>query len=315
MIGSFLKRHMAAEDVWLAACMLLMLSTAALLFVVNAASFHFTGISYFPRQEIALLFPVIELAAFGLYSRDSSPRAAFIARNGACYALTAMSVSVLVTAVQFTPFATIDARLSAWDQALRVDLPALMRWTYARPVWRAVLQAAYPALNLEVIAVPCAALFFHDRRRTRVYIYAIAYSAFLADLFYYFFPSSGPASLLRSPYFSTEQHLTALKFYQVHHFEPVETLLGGMIAFPSMHVVWACLVTYAALPRKLFFYPIAALNVLVILSTVLLGWHFLVDALAGMALAAVSLGLAELSHARLGTVVVGKSSIKIGISS
>ena len=95
MIGSFLKRHMAAEDVWLAACILLMLSTAALLFAVNAASFHFTGISYFPRQEIALLFPVIELAAFGLYSRDSSPRAAFIARNGACYALTAMSVSVL----------------------------------------------------------------------------------------------------------------------------------------------------------------------------------------------------------------------------
>jgi len=72
-----------------------------------------------------------------------------------------------------------------------------------------------------------------------------------------------------------------------------------MIAFPSFHVMWAVLTTYAALPNRRLFWAVAALNVLIVASTVLLGWHFLVDALAGIALALAAVAAGEYAHRRL----------------
>lgn len=290
---------MIAEDRWLSALIAALAGIGALLVSVNAAFFHFTGISYFPRQSAALLFPALELAAFGVYIRRSSPKTAFIARNAAFYALLAMAVSILVTGIQYTPFSSIDARLAAWDRALGVDLAQVMGWTARRPRLKLALEIAYAGLNVELFAVPFAATAFQDRRRTRVYLYAVAYSSLAGCLFYYFFPSSGPGAVLTSDLFSAEQRLTSWKFSQVHHFGDVPTIQGGMIAFPSMHAVWAILLTYAALPDRRLLCAAAVFNVFVLLSTVLLGWHFLVDVLAGAVLSAASLALAEATHGRL----------------
>ena len=290
---------MIAEDRWLSALIAALAGLGLLLIAVNGAFFHFTGISYFPRQSVALLFPALELAAFGVFVRRSSARTAFIARSGAFYALLAMAISVLVTGIQYTPFAPIDARLAAWDRALGVDVARAMRWTAGHPRLKLALEAAYAGLNVELFALPFAAAAFQDGRRTRVYLYAVAYSSLAGCLFYYFFPSSGPGAVLTSEFFSAEQRLTSWKFSQVHRFADVPTLQGGMIAFPSMHAVWAILLTYAALPDRRLFYAAAAFNALVLLSTVLLGWHFLVDVLASAILSAAGLALGEATHRRL----------------
>jgi membrane-associated phospholipid phosphatase len=296
MKRDFFKRCMTSEDWWLAACLVLMLLTAGVLIGINAFLFRYTGISYLPRQGVALIFPALEFVAFGLYTRDSSPRAAFIARNGAFYLLMAAATSLLTTGIQYTPFREIDPLLAGWDRALNVDVIGLMAWTYAHRPLPLLLDACYSALNAELILLPLGALCFQDHRRTRIYLYSVMYSSFAGSLFYYFFPSSGPASLLQSPYFSAEQHLTSLKFYEVHHFQEVTTLFGGMVAFPSFHVVWAILLTYAASARKWLLYPVALLNAFVILSTVLLGWHFAVDVLASALLAAGSWFAAARTH-------------------
>jgi len=286
----------AKEDRWLSAWLLIVLLAAFVLIGINFLFFHYTGISYLPRQAVALVFPALEMAVFGLYTRGSSPRTAFAVRNGAYYALLAAATTILTTGIQYTPFREIDPLLAGWDHALHVDVIGLMAWTYAHPPLPFILDACYSALNVELILLPFGVLWFEDRRRTRVYMYAVVYSSLAGALFYYLFPSSGPASLLQSPYFSAEQHLTSLKFYQVHHFQEVTTLLGGMVAFPSFHVVWAILLTYAASPRKWLLYPVALLNAVVIASTVLLGWHFAVDVLASALLAAASLFTAAKTH-------------------
>lgn len=296
MKPGFFERCVAKEDRWLNACLLVVLLMALALIGINSLFFHYTGISYLPRQAAALVFPALEMVVFGLYTRESSPRTAFAARNGAYYLLLAAATTLLTTGIQYTPFREIDPLLAGWDHALHVDVVSLMAWTFAHPPLPFILDACYSALNVELILLPLGALWFQDRRRTRVYLYAVVYSAFGGALFYYFFPSSGPASLLQSPYFSAEQHLTSLKFYQVHHFQEVTTLLGGMVAFPSFHVLWAILLTYAASSKKWLFLPVALLNSLVIASTVLLGWHFAVDVLASAVLAAASLFTAAKTH-------------------
>ena len=146
---------------------------------------------------------------------------------------------------------------------------------------------------------PFVAAWMHDKRRLRVFLYGTVYSSIIGSLIYYFFPSSGPAGIFRSADFFPVQLLTHLKYEQVHSFQPVTTLLGGLIAFPSFHVAWSILATYAALPKRNLFIVIAVLNTIVISSTVLLGWHYLVDVPAGILLAVSCLWAGEVTHRRL----------------
>lgn len=290
---------LSREDRWLAGWLLAALLTAGALLALNAAFFHYTGISYFPRECWWLAFVALDLAVFGQWVRERSPGASFAAVNLAFYALTAAVMGVLTTGIQYSPFPRIDPALARWDAILGWDTVAVMHWLAMRPALRSFLIRCYDSTELQLALAPFVAALAHDRRRLRVFLYAIVYSSFIGSLVYYFFPSSGPAGVFDSPDFLAVQRLTHLKYEQVHNFQPVTTLLGGLIAFPSFHVAWSVLATYAALPRKKIFLALAVLNVLVIASTVLLGWHYLVDVPAGMALALMCLWAGEVTHRRL----------------
>lgn len=290
---------LSREDRWLAGWLLAALLTAGVLSAVNAAFFRYTGISYFPREAWWLAFVALDLAVFGHWVRERSPYASFAAVNLAFYALTAAVMGVLTTGIQYSPFPRIDLALARWDAALGWDTVAVLRWVAERPALRSFLILVYNSTELQLVLAPCIAVFAHDRRRLRVYLYAIVYSSFAGSLMYYFFPSSGPAGVFDSPHFLQVQRLTHLKYEQVHNFQPVTTLLGGLIAFPSFHVAWSVLATYAALPKRNVFWSLVVLNVLVISSTVLLGWHYLVDVPAGIALAVICIWAGEVTYRRL----------------
>ena len=287
------------EDRWLAAWLLAALALSAGLLAVNSAIFHYTGVSYFPREGWWLAFVALDLAVFGQWVRQRSPRASFAAVNLAFYALTAAVMGVLTTGIQYSPFSRIDPALARWDARLGWDTVAVLAGVARRPALRSFLIFCYNSTELQLVLAPVVAALAHDRRRLRVFLYAIVYSSIAGSLVYYFFPSSGPAGVFSSPDFLPVQRLTHQKFEQVHNFQPVTTLLGGLIAFPSFHVAWSVLATYAALPRKNLFLALCALNAVVIASTVLLGWHYLVDVPAGLLLALGALWAGEATHRRL----------------
>jgi membrane-associated phospholipid phosphatase len=56
----------------------------------------------------------------------------------------------------------------------------------------------------------------------------------------------------------------------------------GIVAFPSFHVVWAILLMLA-MPS----YPLVLLNLLVIVSTVTTGGHYLIDLVGGALICAI----------------------------
>ena len=290
---------LSREDRWLTGLLLLALALAALLIAVNAAAFRFTGISYFPRLATPLICAALQFAYFDRCYSFISPRAGFIVKNCALYALANVALALFVSGAQFTPFPPIDLALQRWDHALHFDTAAVLTWTAAHPRLRVLLCLCYDSTDAQLALAPLIAGFAFDRRRMRVYLYAFVYSFIAGGLFYYFFPSSGPGSVYRSPYFVNVQLLTSAKFYWVHHFQEVPTIMGGMIAFPSFHVLWTVLTTYAALPSRRLFWGVAALNILVVASTLLLGWHYLVDVPAGLLLGALSLYAGELTHRRL----------------
>ena len=290
---------LSREDRWLTWCFLLSLALTVLLVAVNIAAFHFSGVSYFPRLGLPLICLALQFAYFDRCYLHIPPRAGFIVKSCAFYGLANIALALFVTGLQLTPFPPIDAALQRWDRLLHFDTAAMLAWTASQPRLRMFLNVCYVSTDAQVFLAPLAAGFAFDRRRMRVYLYAIVYSFIAGGLIYYFFPSSGPGSVYQSPYFMNVQLLTSAKFYQVHHFQEVPSMLGGMIAFPSFHVMWAVLTTYAALPNRRLFWAIAALNVLVVASTVLLGWHYLVDVPAGLLLGGLSLYAGELTHRKL----------------
>ncbi len=287
-------------DRWLAAWLLAALLTAAALLAVNTSCFHYTGISYFPRECWWLAFVALDIAIFGHWVRERSPYASFVSVNLAVYALTAAVMGVLTTGVQYSPFPRIDPALARWDVRLGWDTVAVLHWVSQRPPLRRFLNFCYNSTELQLVLAPCVAAIAHDRRRLRVLLYGTVYSSIAGSLIYYFLPSSGPAGIFQSPDFLAVQRLTQLKFEQVHTVQPVTTLLGGLIAFPSFHVAWSVLAMYAASPWPRLCAAVIILNMLVIASTVLLGWHYLVDVPAGILLAASCLWAGGITYRRLG---------------
>ncbi|MFI5345988.1 MAG: phosphatase PAP2 family protein [Elusimicrobiota bacterium] len=287
------------EDRWLIAWLLLTLAVAFALIAHNAATARFTGISYFPREFTPLIFAATCSAITGLWIREREPRKAFALIDGGYYALVMIASAALVTGIQYTPFPPIDATLARWDAALGYDTVAVLARVAAHPHLRFVLNRAYESTDLLLFLAPLPALWKDDRRVLRVYLHAVVYTFLAGSLFYYFFPSSGPASFFQSPHFLPVQRATSMKFIQVHARLPVTTYLGGMIAFPSFHVAWSVLVTYAALPDRRLFRAAAAWNALVIASTVILGWHYVVDVPSGILLAVLGLWAGGAARRRL----------------
>ncbi|HXT02357.1 MAG TPA: phosphatase PAP2 family protein [Elusimicrobiota bacterium] len=290
---------LSREDRYLSWLLFLSFALALLFFLINASAFHYTGISYFPRESTPLICLGLQFAYFDRVYNHISPRSGFIIRSAAFYGLANIALAFFVSGLQFTPFPPIDEALQRWDHALHFDTAAAIAWTASHPLLRRFLDLCYMSTDVQVALAPLAAGFAFDRRRMRVYLYAFVYAFLAGGLFYYFFPSSGPGSVYQSPYFAYVQQLTSAKFYWVHHRLPVTTMWGGMIAFPSFHVMWAVIATYAALPYRKLFWGIAILNVLVIASTLLLGWHYLVDVPAGLLLGGLSLYAGVLTHRKI----------------
>lgn len=290
------------EDRWLSAWLLATLAVAFALIAVNDETRRFTGICYFPRPFTPLIFAALSSVATGLWIREREPRKAFVLVDAGYYALVMIASAALVTGIQYTPFPPIDAALARWDAALGYDTVAVLAWVAAHPVLRFALNRLYESTDLLLVLAPLPALWRQDRRVMRVYLHAVVYTFLAGSLFYYFFPSSGPASVFNSPHFLPVQRATYMKFLQVHAFLPVTTVLGGMIAFPSFHVAWSALVTYAARPYRGLFRAAVVWNALVIVSTVLLGWHYVVDVPAGLLLAALGLWAGDIAHRRLAAI-------------
>jgi hypothetical protein len=287
--------RLTRDDRRLSAWIALTFAVAAALTGLNAATTRYTGVGYFPREFTPFLFVALNALFTGLWIREREPRTAFLLTDGGFYGLIMIASCALVTGIQYTPFPSIDPALARWDERLGYDTVAVLHWVAAHPALRFCLNRVYESTDLLLILAPLIAVWKGDRRVMRVYLHAVVYTFLAGCLFYYFFPSSGPASVYSSPDFRPIQRATFMKFVQVHNRLPVTTYLGGMIAFPSFHVAWSVLLTGVTRPHRRLFLAAAAWNALVIVSTVLLGWHYAVDVPSGIALAFLGLWFARIA--------------------
>jgi membrane-associated phospholipid phosphatase len=197
--------------------------------------------------------------------------------------------SYVVTATNL-PLAN-DA-VAAADRTLGFDWLGWFGWVDQHPALRLVMQFAYPSAIAQMVLIACYLCLTGQPARSRELVWTIMLSLLIivplsgllpvesAWLYYdvgRFFDAASVADFDR------------LRAAQLHDVDLRQ--LQGIISFPSFHTCLGLLFPYVVRKRRRVLLPVALLNAAMILSVPTEGGHFLVDVIAGAAVAAAAVWL------------------------
>lgn len=285
------------KNVILLACIVFNLSSMALLF--NYFVSKYPGNDYFPEHSVFMPF-ILFLIVIGLkiYFKEKSPQ--YNAGKELIFFFMIMSLIAYATnAIQLTPFPVIDHTIITFEKKLHIHLTHFMLWTNKHLVFKSFLIRVYNTLPYQMSLIPLF-LIATQRHTTLInYYFLLLFSTLIGFIFYYFFPTIAPGSAINSPLFAPGQLATGIKFYEIHHYQTPSTIDGGLIALPSFHVIWGMLCVYLVKDWPVFFFSLMFMNFFLILSCVLLGWHYPTDVVAGLLVVGFSFVVLQWSHKKV----------------
>jgi hypothetical protein len=255
--------------------------------LINYFIYQYPGNNYFPNNTIHIgvtlvLFYIGLVLLGGGKSKISGYGLELL------YFFGVMSLVALATnAVQLTPFPTIDKQIIAFETLFHINMETIVAWTHSHSSLNLLLGFIYDSLTNQMCFIPLFILAMGRFDTLRDYYFLLLFTALFGFIFYYFYPTIAPASALQSPYFTPYQMATGLKFNQIHHHILPTTIEGGLIALPSFHTIWAILCIYLLKEWFIAFYILLVINIILIASCILLGWHYPIDVLSGVLLTAV----------------------------
>ena len=269
-----------------AAVALIILSLIAT--TINHFVYEYPGNNYFPPQALYVAITLsLMFLGFNLQFDRNNP-CTLIVKEVAWYFLVMSVLALATNAVQYTPFPPIDKQIITFETALHINIKAIMTWTHSHRLIKEGLIMVYNTLPYQMCYFPLIIIALRRFDSLREYYFLLIFSAMIGFSFYYFFPTLAPASLIDSNLYNDAQRATGLKFMQIHqHIKPT-TLDGGLIALPSFHVIWAWLCLYLIRQVHILFMIMLPINVLLVASCVLLGWHYPIDIIGGLMVISMS---------------------------
>jgi membrane-associated phospholipid phosphatase len=183
----------------------------------------------------------------------------------------------------------IDAQLMALDYALLGVHPTIWCEHFMVPWITEYMQLAYMSFYF-LPFILCAPLYRQGQFLAfRVSLCALLLSYYVSYLLYFLTPAQGPRFYLAAYH---TLPLTGLWFTT-----PLQTMLDALEgiqrdAFPSGHTAIAIIVlVMAARYQRRLFYPLLGMVISLIVSTVYLRYHYVIDVIAGVLLAVLCLGV------------------------
>lgn len=266
----------------------LLFALSLIVLLINYFFYKYPGNTFFP-DGIPLL--VITLILFSIGSNLCFSKGSKIRQIGPelLYFVTVMSLIALASnAVQLTPFPPIDKHIVALERHLHIHMESILAWTNNHLEFRNLLARIYDSLDYQMSILPLLIIITCRFHLIREYYFLLLCTTLIGFGFYYFFPTTAPASIINSPFFFPEQVDTSLKFRQIHHHINPTTNEGGLIALPSFHVIWAILCVNLLREWMIPCILLIVINLLLIASCVLLGWHYLTDIVGAFIVLSIS---------------------------
>lgn len=187
-----------------------------------------------------------------------------------------------------------DAIFRGWDVRLGIELPAILAWDVRHPVVTAVLARSYGMLSYMMLCALLLTALAGRRAAAERFVLANAFGFVLALPCFLWMPAIGPwVAWHVDP--SPGQHVCEVTIQGVRAgLLTMGTSVGASVCLPSFHAFWAVVSAQALWTFRWIRIPAAVLAGLIVASTLTTGWHYGVDTLSGVVLAAMCGALAWL---------------------
>jgi hypothetical protein len=147
-------------------------------------------------------------------------------------------------------------------------------------------------------------------KRAMQFVGAVLLAFYLSVIIFFFWPSHGPYYLCTdhwqhtavlihsvSSYAAQQEFLAKVKYLWAGS-AVSEIPLGHYIAFPSLHFALPLIVLWFLRPWRRIVIVLAVYDVFLAVAIILLEWHYFVDLIGGIGVAAVAIALAEVPRRR-----------------
>jgi hypothetical protein len=271
-----------------------MLAVCAGLTVLSIAGSRLTG--FYPPSTLAAAVAVLPMSVFPAaiwhdrrryQHRDASLMLPWV------FSLVFL-IPILVVISARLNFPLHDASFVRMDRALGFDVPAVM---HAISRWHSldvVLNYSYSFLDWFVILAIVLPILTGQKEAAERFLLANCVAFLLSLPLFTLFPAIGPWA---GYHFTAnqEQQFCEASIRALHGINTGKNVASGfgVVSFPSFHVIWAVLSASALQPFRWLRLAAIVLAALIVLSTVTTGWHYAVDCLGGILIAAISLNLAR----------------------
>lgn len=265
-------------------------SVIASLFLVDALLLLTSDFRLVWRSECGILVSAFILTSIAqFYSRfRHAPRLANMAETG-CLLILFTNAAVVFNYIMagILPLPLWDASFDVADKAFGLDWMSLFRWVAAHPAIYTGSNIVYFALAPELIFLLLLLEGLGRRGQATELRRCFVASALITIFFGILMPAAGPFVFYHLPIAQTTAYVAqeaalrngALRLIDLANAE-------GLVAFPSFHAALAILCAYAARSLKYLTVPVLLLNILIVISSPVIGGHYYVDIFAGLILAA-----------------------------
>jgi len=195
-----------------------------------------------------------------------------------------------------------DQTLLAIDRALGLDPKVVASFVNDRPWLADALDTGYKFIKLFILATPIVLAATMRLVRLQVFVgamsialaHTLAISVFTPAIGTYYglnVPVSDFPSLNPSFYTAQLHDILAVRAGSLRHLELFD--LAGVVSFPSFHAASAILYLWALWPVRGLGAVAAVMNILMILSTPVIGAHYVIDVIGGIVLAVAAIWAAK----------------------
>jgi membrane-associated phospholipid phosphatase len=196
-----------------------------------------------------------------------------------------MAIGVLQYLAAVVPEGSADAAFDAIDRHLGFDWMAYYGWTVAHPGIASFLNTTYLSFGWEIPYV-ILLLGMIEPKRVGEFVTTLIVGLVLTVPFLCLLPVSGPFVFYGHtdiPQAFYTEHYAALRSGAMRAIDLSD--LRGIVSFPSFHASGALLCAFGVTGYRWVFWPMLALNAVVMVATPVMGGHYLVDIIGGFAVA------------------------------
>lgn len=190
-----------------------------------------------------------------------------------------------------------DQELIAMDGVLGFDWVQFIYYVNATPWLELLLANAYSSFSFQLLFIPVLLVVLGATSRACAFVFAYGLLCFISSFISIWYPAEAAYLTFNITQADVPNIKMKFGYYFLEDFYAVREnaaftinleAAAGIITYPSVHVGVACLAIWAMWENVYTRYPFLILNLLMNLSAVSHGSHYLVDVIAGAGVAAVT---------------------------